>query len=209
MAKGDPCTVHLCENPQVARGWCDMHYRRWKAHGHPGIARPVITDEDCFVDVITRRIPLRNRQGVVRAWTLVDADRFDELNQWVWHLGERYAVRGAGARAQRRLIQMHRVVVGLPSIDDDPRQADHINREPLDNRSVNLRIVTSQQNAQNRSSAQGSSSRYRGVSWSGGRWLAMVFADGAHHYVGRFKDEEEAADAVRVARQRLLPFATN
>lgn len=30
-----PCAVDDCERPRRARGWCDMHYRRYKLHGDP------------------------------------------------------------------------------------------------------------------------------------------------------------------------------
>jgi hypothetical protein len=29
------CKEGDCGRPHVARGWCDMHYRRWAAHGDP------------------------------------------------------------------------------------------------------------------------------------------------------------------------------
>lgn len=32
------CSVDGCENPTVARGWCSMHYQRWKHVGDTGTA---------------------------------------------------------------------------------------------------------------------------------------------------------------------------
>ena len=29
------CSVHGCEQPTLARGWCGMHYKRWKKNGDP------------------------------------------------------------------------------------------------------------------------------------------------------------------------------
>lgn len=29
------CSVKECGKPVEARGWCSMHYHRWKKHGHP------------------------------------------------------------------------------------------------------------------------------------------------------------------------------
>lgn len=29
------CTVAGCDKPRLARGWCSMHYQRWKTHGNP------------------------------------------------------------------------------------------------------------------------------------------------------------------------------
>jgi len=33
--KGRLCNIPGCEQPHAARGWCDVHYKRWKAHGDP------------------------------------------------------------------------------------------------------------------------------------------------------------------------------
>lgn len=113
----------------------------------------------------SRRIPLKNRQGEVVARAIVDAEAFDFLSQWTWHLGHGYATRtvyiGGGADGAKFItVHMHRLVFGVgmggPHID-------HINRDRLDNRRANLRIVTRAQQSQNLSPRQGTS-RFRGVS---------------------------------------------
>lgn len=39
------CSVDGCENPHIARGWCDTHYRRWRKHGDPLIVRRILGDD--------------------------------------------------------------------------------------------------------------------------------------------------------------------
>lgn len=34
------CSVAECDKPVMARGWCSMHYWRWKHRGDPGSAEP-------------------------------------------------------------------------------------------------------------------------------------------------------------------------
>jgi hypothetical protein len=34
-----PCSIPDCDNRQVARGWCDKHWKRWRKHGDP-MVRP-------------------------------------------------------------------------------------------------------------------------------------------------------------------------
>lgn len=35
MADKPLCSIPGCDKPAVARGWCPMHYRRWKLYGDP------------------------------------------------------------------------------------------------------------------------------------------------------------------------------
>lgn len=47
------CTIHNCTNPQLARAWCDAHYRRWRRHGHPLGGKHYRTN--CSVEGCTNR----------------------------------------------------------------------------------------------------------------------------------------------------------
>ncbi len=102
---------------------------------------------------------------------------------------------------------MHRLILGLEA--GDPLQADHINRDRLDNRRANLRAVTASQNRHNQGSRPGSSSTHRGVSWSEkrGRWEASVNVNGRAHFLGRFADELDAARVASEFRREHMPFS--
>jgi hypothetical protein len=157
----------------------------------------------------TVRIPLRARDGRVRAYALVDTADAAWVNQWTWRLGGKgYAVRSEGWQRSFRMIYLHRELLGLAF--GDTRQGDHINMEKLDNRRTNLRIVTKAQQQQNQPGHRNASSRYRGVSWDTrvGKWHAFVRPNRKMVHLGFFDDELEAAEAARSARVRLLPFAT-
>lgn len=39
MAKDRVCAIDGCCKPVLARGWCNMHYRRWKANGNPVVLK--------------------------------------------------------------------------------------------------------------------------------------------------------------------------
>lgn len=76
-------------------------------------------------------------------------------------------------------------------------QVDHINGVRDDNRWVNLREATNQQNQWNSSSAKGSSSQYIGVSWDkkSAKWQAYICPENKMVHLGYFACEIEAAKA--------------
>lgn len=85
---------------------------------------------------------------------------------------------------------------------------DHINHDTLDNRRINLRVVTPGQNGQNRNGPpSNNSSGYRGVYREGTRWRAQYRHLGIDHYLGTFSTKEEAHEIVREARMRHMPFS--
>lgn len=162
-------------------------------------AKPVSLSEDG----LTARVPLLSRDGSVLAYALIDAADAEWAGQWQWGLSKQgqYAVRGNG-------IKMHRELLGLTR--GDGLFGDHINRDKLDNRRGNLRILTPSESAQNVSS-RSHSSKYRGVIWDDrrGLWWAVAHVGRRRVYSEFFVEEEEAAEAARAARERYLPFATN
>lgn len=162
----------------------------------------------------TIRIPLRGRQSPVRAWVLVDADDYERLIVFNWfphesNGGVLYAVRNVwnGSTQTNYRSRMHREIMGV--VKGDRRDVDHINGNTLDNRKENLRVVTHQQNRQNTRGWANASSRHRGVSWDKQRsmWKAQATVAGKNKLVGRFKTEDEAAEAARSFRAEHMPYA--
>src|SRR5262249_30271731 len=157
------------------------------------------------------RIPLRNKHGDVIAHALVDAVDAERLRDFggSWHLARNgYAQRTWKEKGARKQVYLHRFILRLPT---GGPHCDHVNRNRLDNRRVNLRIATNAGNGQNRGSKPGSSSRYRGVSWdqNRGKWQAAVTLDGKRHALGRFDTEDKAAAAAGLWRAANMPNATD
>lgn len=165
----------------------------------------------CLEDTV--RIPLRARDGSVRAYAIIDAADAPFAARWRWNLiNTQYAGRWEKDATTKRscLIYLHRELLGLPRIRDG-REGDHINRDTLNNTRKNLRVLTHAQNLQNKASYRGATSRHRGVYWDSRaqRWRAEVRLNGKKHSLGSFLLENDAADAARNARIRLMPYATN
>lgn len=152
------------------------------------------------------------RHGSVVAVALVDEGEYERIAQYTWRIqelpsGVQYAIREGGEAGRRFTRRMHRDLLGLAR--GDGRLVDHINRNGLDNRRDNLRIVTNAQNGQNRGSNRGARSPYRGVYWdtTRGKWRAKGKLSGVTIHIGYFADEAEAAHAAREWRIENMPFA--
>ena len=72
---------------------------------------------------------------------------------------------------------------------------DHINHDSLDNRRSNLRVATVQQNAQNMRVRSDNTSGYKGVYKSNEKYIAQIWIDGSHNYLGYFDTPELAHKA--------------
>lgn len=159
-------------------------------------------------DGATAMIPMYTRDGTVTRFTIVDAADVARISQWTWRFGSGYARRGARINGRFRTIRLHREILGMA--DDDTREVDHINRDTLDNRRSNMRIVTHRENGQNLPSF-GRTSKHRGVSWNKARqkWQVAMGANKRIIYGGLYHSEEAAADVARAMRMRLMPGAVD
>jgi hypothetical protein len=159
---------------------------------------------------MTLEVPITGRQGV-RGHALIDDEDWARVGDLRWCLntgGYAMRVEYVGVDRRRFTVLMHRLILGLEH--GDPRYGDHLNRNRLDNRRENLRILDRRVNAQNHSPNRGSTSRFRGVNLHGcGRWQAQAQVDGVKHYLGLYEYELDAANAAQAFRLAHMPFATD
>jgi hypothetical protein len=145
--------------------------------------------------------PHTKRRGVA----LVDAEDAEAVGAYRWHMQSRgYAARNTWVGGSRLYVLMHRFLLGLAPCD--PRQADHVNGDRLDNRRANLRVCVSAQNQQNRLDGP-----YRGATWDDSRslWQAYATLGGKRHFLGRFATRDEAATAAAAFRRANMPFSAD
>ena len=142
-----------------------------------------------------REIPLS--RGMT---ALVDAEDYELLSKWKWHVAWAYRTFYAESwdySEGKNRIMMHRVIMGCNR--KDGKQIDHINGNSLDNRRINLRLVNHSQNQMNRKTESIGSSGHRGVSWckQTKMWKARFVIHGKEQWLGRFLSKDDAIAAVK------------
>lgn len=151
-----------------------------------------------------------------KAFAIVDAEDYEHLSQWAWKLTNGAATRtqhvgtvGDWREGKRRdkTILMHRLVMNTP----DGMDTDHINRNPLDNRKVNLRVCTHAENRRNNKRYSSNTHGYKGVYWNSDKkkWYAQIRFMNKSYTLAVFDSKVEAAKEYdNVAKQLFGEFAT-
>ena len=104
---------------------------------------------------------------------IVDDEDYDHVAQYKWYASvqrDKFYVRRSSPGNTNYKIYLHRYLMEPPK----GFVVDHINGDPLDNRKVNLRVVTVKENNDNQKKQRESESGYRGVyRQSRNTWVAV------------------------------------
>jgi hypothetical protein len=143
---------------------------------------------------------------------LVDDEDYEALNRVTWSAqltpgGIYYAVHtitkdeqvNERTRTRTRISMHQQILLWFGGID-------HIDGNGLNNQRSNLRQCNASQNGGNRRKQKGTSSKYKGVSWSTSKkkWKAHIQVQGKLYHLGWFKEEEMAALAYNTAARKAF-----
>jgi len=140
-----------------------------------------------------REIPLIKGQVA-----LIDDEDYELVSQYKWYASwcsstnSFYAI----SKVEDKSTYLHRLIMGLKH--GNKNQVDHVNHNPLDNRKINLRVVSGSQNQRNRKGAQtNSKSGVLGVSWvkTRNKWFAQIQVHGKNINLGRYSKIDDAIQA--------------
>jgi sugar (pentulose or hexulose) kinase len=149
-----------------------------------------------MIVVAPREIPVRGSDRPA----LVDEDDYPLLARHTWFFGNQgYPT----SNVPRPGCLMHRFI--MPGSNrNGGLSIDHVNRDKLDNRKANLRLVRFAINVFNVGKRPHSKQPYKGVRRTAvGTWAARIGFQGKTHHLGCFRTPEEAAAAYEAAAHQF------
>lgn len=146
---------------------------------------PWVEGDICYIPMTGNRI------------AICDANMYEIVRQYQWRTCGK--MNHVCMQQKRKTIMLHRLVIKTE------KQIDHINRNVLDNRRINLREATPSQNMANMGLTSLNKSGVKGVSWSKiqNKWIAVIKDHGKSKRIGSFFCLRKAAQAYDRAAQEM------
>lgn len=145
-------------------------------------------------------------------YALVDGCDYEFLMQWKWfanRVGNTfYAIRSKKIDGKWKTIYMHRVVaerMGLALSGD----IHHERRNGLNNQRRNLFDLTRKQHMEKGGLRRDNTSGVKGVCFDKCRdkWMAYIYHNGKHIFIGRFDTKRQAIKARKAAEKKYFTHA--
>lgn len=174
--------------------YCKKHYLQMARYGKI-IERTIYDDNEIIVEGDIARIILRDKYQNIVCETIIDTEDVDKIKNYKWYLGSGdYCVtKGINPKTG---IDISNVI-----FNDYENKYDHISHDRLDNRKINLRPITSHQNAMNMGKKNTNTSGVIGVSkqlqkreWTG-RWCSTLMYNYNSIWLGVYSSFDEAVHA--------------
>lgn len=164
--------------------FCQKHYSQLYNLG--GLKEITVYDRNQYrIEDNVAYIMLRNQKNENIAETMIDVEDLERVLEHKWYLGTwGYAENGKLGLIQRFILNEY----------NSEKIPDHINRNPLDNRRCNLRIVDKSMNAVNCDIRLNNTSGVTGVSWDkyASSWRSYINYQGKRIELGHSKNKDDA-----------------
>lgn len=168
---------------------CRKHYLR--AYKGKNIKRSIYDPNEYIIHDDYAEIVLFNKDGEESGRAIIDVDNVEKCKQYKWHIKRSRNTDYVLNTGEDRFF-LHRLIMNYYGHD---MEIDHINRNGLDNRKSNLRLVTHSKNITN----QGESTGIFKV--KSGRYRATICKDSKSIYIGTYDTFEEAYSARKDAEE--------
>ena len=143
---GNMCKAEGCNNKpdRSGKGYCRKHYDQYRKLGYVTELKSIYDRNEIEVLDDYAVIKIRNRDNETIAEGLIDIEDIDKVKDIKWRLHNNGYIQGT--TNGKRIGYIHRYILEYKG----EKEIDHINRNKLDNRKINLRIVNHSINASNK-----------------------------------------------------------
>ena len=165
---------------------CTKHKRQFYRYGYftDDNQRSTHDRNAYIVESEISKMELYDNKGNIKNYALIDTEDVEKCKQHKWHLTNGYVE----TKINKKRIRLMRFLLDY----DGELFIDHINRNTLDNRKANLRIVPNCVNCANK--------EVIGVTLlKNNKWFAYFQRCGKRYSVGTFDTKQEAIDARKKA----------
>lgn len=179
------CCVDGCCNKIDGKhkNYCNKHYKQIYTHGEIQ-ERTVFTPNEINIIDNHAEIVLYNKRNDKIGIAIIDIDDIDKCKSYKWSINS-----NGYARNGKHNLFLHNLILNINVLPKD-LVCDHINRNRLDNRKPNLRIVTKSENCFNRSNVRGYS-----YNKNTNKYVAYIKRNGHNVYLGQYDNKGGAIDA--------------
>ena len=137
---------------------------------------------------------------------ICDIEDLDKLKRSTWSKNAKgYAKCRKKIDGKIKTVLAHRLIMNA----QEGSIVDHINRNRLDNRKSNLRMVDIKANRVHSELRPGNTSGYAGVQRQKNSWVAMITKDGKYGVIGHYETKEDAIKARRKAEMEIYGVYSN
>ena len=123
---------------------------------------------------------------------IFDIEDLELVEKYTWHINRGYPETNLMINGKKTTKRLHQLIIKVK----EGEVVDHISGNTLDNRRINLRIATYQQNCANSyKQNRKTHSKFKGVTFSkwNNKWLARISFKGKTKQIGYFDNEIDAA----------------
>lgn len=189
MIRGKRCSAGKCERDSTCsyeyKTYCLKHYKQLVRHGYV-LERTSRDKNEIILGTNFAQVVMYDKKGVEITRAKIDLEDVEKVSLYKWKYNK------YSGYIENRNIKLHNLIMGFKG--NRFVQVDHIDRNKLDCRKQNLRIVTSQENIINRGMQKNNKSGVKGVSLIRkiNKWYAPIGFGGKTYNLGVFKNKEEA-----------------
>lgn len=193
-------TCCICGQPSAVtidgKEYCRRHGLQINHHGTI-LERTIYDKNQVIYHDDYAEIVLYDKNNRPRGCSLIDLEDAEEVLKYKWYCtdqdGKCYC---QGTLPSGQKVRLHRFVLQLHNIRPQVGEVvDHINGDGLDNRKVNLRIVTQQENMRNMRPDKQKGVKSYTLKDGTPRYQACITVDYQTIHLGTFNTYEEAVEA--------------